>query len=141
MERTPTAPELADLVQAVARRLRHHTLELGGPLPPHQGRALRVICSGEGLRPARLAERLHIAPRSLTDVLDALEEAGLIRRSPDPLDRRAQILTATADGRAMQQRLEEVRDRAAEEVFASLLPDERDRLGGLLRRVAGPRAG
>jgi DNA-binding MarR family transcriptional regulator len=100
-----------------------------------------VICSGEGLRPARLAERLHIAPRSLTDVLDALEEAGLIRRSPDPLDRRAQILTATADGRAMQQRLEEVRDRAAEEVFASLLPDERDRLGGLLRRVAGPRAG
>ena len=139
MERTPTAPELADLVQAVARRLRHHTLELGGPLPPHQGRALRMICAGEGLRPARLAERLHIAPRSLTDVLDALEEAGLVRRSPDPLDRRAQILTATPAGRAMQQRLGEVRDRAAAEVFATLPSADREVLAGLLHRVAGSR--
>lgn len=58
--------------------------EGGGPLPPHRGRALHVICEEGAVRPARLAERLHITPRSVTDVLNALEEAGYVRRGQDP---------------------------------------------------------
>ncbi|MDD0859754.1 MarR family transcriptional regulator [Arthrobacter alpinus] len=35
-----------------------------------------------------LAERLRIAPRSATEVVDQLEAKGLVRREADPSDRR-----------------------------------------------------
>ena len=36
------------------------------------------------MRPSVLAERLRIAPRSATEVVDALEARGLVERGPDP---------------------------------------------------------
>ena len=44
------------------------------------------------MRPSVLAERLHIAARSATEVVDALEERGLVERGPDPDDRRATLV-------------------------------------------------
>jgi DNA-binding MarR family transcriptional regulator len=41
------------------------------------------------MRLSELSEHLHIAPRSATEVVDALESRGLVRRRPDPDDRRA----------------------------------------------------
>ena len=36
-----------------------------------------------------LAESLNVVPRTITDVFDVLERAGLVRRVPDPSDRRS----------------------------------------------------
>ena len=41
-----------------------------------------------GIRSSELAALLHLAPRSATEVIDALESKGLVARSPDPTDRR-----------------------------------------------------
>jgi DNA-binding MarR family transcriptional regulator len=36
-----------------------------------------------------VAERLNVVPRTITDVVDVLERADLVRRVPDPADRRS----------------------------------------------------
>ncbi|MGI8418647.1 MAG: MarR family winged helix-turn-helix transcriptional regulator, partial [Nakamurella sp.] len=92
------------------------------------------------LRLSRLAERLHIAPRSATEVVDALEQKGLVLRSPSPTDRRAVALSMTAEGVALRERLREqlakTQQVQADEMFAVLSESELATLTTLLRRVA-----
>lgn len=128
----PTPAELADLLHAATRAFRQAVRHGGGPLPPHQGRALYVVCEEGVVRPARLAERLHITPRSITDVIDALVEAGLVRRGPDPDDRRAQLIEPTEQGRATEARAREVRAAVAGEFFGAMPTADRAELARLL---------
>ncbi|HEX6452847.1 MAG TPA: MarR family transcriptional regulator [Trebonia sp.] len=126
---------LADLLQGLTRRLRRAQAEQLRPLglTPAQGRALRVITRSEApLRMTELAENLGIVPRSVTTVVDALEEAGLLRRETDPRNRRAILLHLTDRGRAVREDMRDARQRAAEDLFAPLSPGDRETLGALL---------
>lgn len=55
----------------------------------------------DGLRLGELAEVEGISAPSLTRIVHALEEQGLVTRAPDPQDRRAQRVTLTTAGTAM----------------------------------------
>ena len=70
----PPDEPLDALLARTFRMLRHtwaqHAADLG--LAPHQGRALRIIGSDGPMRLSALAERLHVVPRSATEVADAL---------------------------------------------------------------------
>lgn len=132
----PAPADLADLLHGATRAFRHAVRAAGGPLSPHQGRALHVVCEEGAVRPARLAERLHVTPRSVTDVVDALVEAGYVRREQDPDDRRAQLVRPTDAGRAVEARSRVVRVEVAEEFFGGLAPAERTQLADLLSRLA-----
>ena len=128
--------QLADLLHGLTRRLRRAQAERLAPLglTPAQERALRVIARDEEpLRMTELAERLGIVPRSVTTVIDALEEAGLVRREIDPRNRRAILLRLTDRGAAVRDDLREARRRAAEDLFAPLSAEDRKALAGLLR--------
>ena len=130
--------QLADQLQGLTRRLRRAQAERLAPLglTPAQERALRLITRGdEPLRMTELADRLGIVPRSLTTVIDALEEAGLVRREIDPRNRRAILLRLTDQGAAVRDGLREARRRAAEDLFAPLSADDRKTLAGLLARL------
>ncbi|WP_436761811.1 MarR family winged helix-turn-helix transcriptional regulator [Streptosporangium sp. V21-05] len=130
--------ELADLVHGVGHRLRRGYGERLGPLglSPGQARALRVIVDSEPpLRMVQLAERLRIVPRSVTPVVDALEEAGLVRREVDPANRRSTLLVVTGEGRERYEQVREARRRVAEELFSVLTADQQDRLRELLGTV------
>ncbi|MDP9841051.1 MarR family winged helix-turn-helix transcriptional regulator [Streptosporangium lutulentum] len=130
--------ELAELVHGVGHRLRRGYGEQLGPLgmSPGQARALRVIVGSESpLKMVQLAERLKIVPRSVTSVVDALEEAGLVRREIDPASRRSTLLVATSEGRARYERVREARRRAAGELFSVLTPEQQDQLKELLSVV------
>jgi DNA-binding MarR family transcriptional regulator len=127
--------QLADQVHRLTRRLRRAQAERLAPLglTPAQERALRLITRGdEPLRMTELADRLGIVPRSLTTVVDALEEAGLVRREIDPRNRRAILLHLTDEGAAVRDGLREARRRAAEDLFAPLSADDRKTLASLL---------
>lgn len=126
-----TGSDIGELVLRLARLIRHRSLTL--PIPPHQARALRII-GREPIRPARLAEKLGITPRAVTDVVDALSEAGLIDSLADPADRRAKILTMTDDGERHLDAIRASRAVIANEVFASLSESERATLEELLSR-------
>jgi DNA-binding MarR family transcriptional regulator len=130
--------QLADLLHGLTKRLRRSQADGLAPLglTPAQARALRMIVRSEDAEPLRmteLAERLGIVPRSVTTVVDALEEAGLVRREVDPRNRRAILLRLTDRGAAVRDDLREARRRAAENLFAPLSAEDRAALAGLLK--------
>jgi hypothetical protein len=55
----------------------------------HCGEAVGDCDGGAALARTSNAHHLHIAARPATEVVDALESRGLVRRLPDPVDRRA----------------------------------------------------
>lgn len=136
MEQHP--PHTGDLVMAVARRVRRAHLEALAQwqVTPSQSRALRVLASrADGMRPSVLADELRIAPRSATEVVDALEERGWVSRTPDPTDRRATVLTLTDAGRALVAQVDDVRRRASERVLDVLTAAQRRTLHDILTVV------
>lgn len=133
-------PDTADLVMALARRLRRASAEALAEwqVTPSQSRALRVLSTRpDGMRPSALADELRIAPRSATEVADALVERGWVQRAADPTDRRATTLTLTADGRDLVARIDDVRREASEQVLDVLQVAQRRRLHDILLVVVG----
>ncbi|QMU68008.1 MarR family winged helix-turn-helix transcriptional regulator [Streptacidiphilus sp. P02-A3a] len=134
--------ELADAVMRAGKRMRRDTFNRLSPygITPSQGRALDVLARGARhgsgmIRLNQLAERLHIAPRSVTTVVDALEAAGLVARTQDPEDRRAILLRLTEAGDAMLEQIGRVRQEVAGEYFGAISPQQRTELLRLLRAV------
>jgi len=133
--REPAGDEtLAEAFWAVARRLRDTSQETLAPwdVNPSQLRALRVLRRHGVMRLSELSDRLRIAPRSATEVVDALESRGLARRRPDPGDRRATLVEVTGDGAGV---LDAIRGSEAERVFGRLSPTDRSHLARILRRL------
>jgi DNA-binding MarR family transcriptional regulator len=132
------AAELSDLLMRVARTQRRRWREVLAPwdLSPHQARALRVVCEGDGVRLTELAETLHIAPRSATEVADGLQERGLVERAPDPGDRRAVLLRPTGEGRRVRAEVDRARTADSDQLFARLSAADRTTLARLLRELA-----
>src|SRR5688572_14960256 len=121
----------------VARAQRRRFREVLAPwdLSPHHARALRVVSARDGMRLTDLAETLHIAPRSATEVADGLQERGLVERTPDPGDRRAVLLRVTDEGRRIRAEIDAARAADAAELFGRLAPDDRAELARLLRTL------
>jgi DNA-binding MarR family transcriptional regulator len=135
----PGEHTLESSLMAVARGLRRGWAEsiAHTGLAPHQARALRVIFAEGPLRPGVLADRLRVAPRSVTEVVDALVERDLVRREPDPADRRAMTLTITDSGRDLVGEITAIRRAHTEQVFDAVLSgEEQDTLAVLLGRLA-----
>ena len=133
--------QLADLLQRLTRRLRRAQMSQLAPLglTPAQERALRLITfSEEPLRMTELAEQLRVVPRSVTTVIDALEQAGLVRRAIDPANRRAIRLHLTDKGTAVREQMRQARRQASEDLFAPLSAAERDQLISLLSVLEDP---
>ena len=129
--------DLGDLVLRVARAVRRRGAEAMAPwdIAPHHARALKVISRHEGIRPGELAGHLRVAPRSVTDVVDALEARGLLAREPDPGDRRATVLVLTASGRQLMQEIGQARRADADVYFAHLSASDRADLERILRTL------
>lgn len=149
---------LGDLMHAAFRGLRKRWMLQLAPfdLTPHQFRALNAVArAGEaasgggdpapeevsGLRLKELAERLRIAPRSATEVVDQLAAKGLVERRPHPGDRRAALLSLTDEGARLRKLVQADRRREAGEFFSVLEPQDRSELARILGELMPERAG
>ena len=132
-----TDETLADAFRSVSRQLRETSQETLAPwdINPSQFRALRVLNHHGAIRPSDLSGRLHIAPRSATEVVDALQSRGLVERRPDPSDRRATLVELTAHGAGVLNAIRTARGTEAERVFDRLTPDDRGHLARILRQL------
>lgn len=72
---------------------------------------------------ATLAGDLHVTPRTVTALVDALVGTGFVTREPHPSDRRATLVTFTERGRSTAQALLDGHRRLAGQLFAGL-PDD-----------------
>jgi DNA-binding MarR family transcriptional regulator len=128
---------LSEAFWAVARRLREMSQEALAPwdISPSQLRALRVLKRYGTMRLSELSDHLHIAARSATEVVDALESHGLVQRRPDPADRRATLVEVTGHGATILDSIRAARGAEAERVFGRLSAADRAELGRILRAL------
>src|SRR4051812_847916 len=131
------AAELGDLLMRAARTLRRRWRAVLAPwdLSPHQARALGAVGQRDGVRLTDLAEALHIAPRSATEVADGLQDRGLVERTADPADRRVVILRPTDEGRRIRAEIDAARSADSVELFARLPASDRAELARLLHAL------
>ncbi|MGZ8563386.1 MAG: MarR family winged helix-turn-helix transcriptional regulator [Candidatus Limnocylindria bacterium] len=87
------------------------------------------------LSAGQLADGMGLSSGAMTNRLDRVEAAGLVRRLPDPDDRRGVLVEPTDAGRAAWDRATDTQARR-EALIASALSDaEKDQLHALLRRL------
>ncbi|MFE3687264.1 MarR family winged helix-turn-helix transcriptional regulator [Streptomyces sp. NPDC059095] len=84
---------------------------------------------------ADLGRRLAIDPKDMVGMLNHLQQAGLVLRTPDPADRRKNAVTVTPKGTAVLARCGRLAASANAELLAPLTPDEQRQLMALLTRV------
>jgi len=80
----------------VLRRARRDDAAMG--LPPGQASALSVLVFGGPKTLSELAGIEQVQPPTMTRMIDALEQARLIKREQDTVDRRRFRIAATAAG-------------------------------------------
>lgn len=88
------------------------------------------------LRPTELYTSLMISSGGLTDRLDRLRRAGLIRREPSPDDRRSLLVQLTPEGRTRAEAAFREDMALERELLAGLPKQELDDLARLLAKLA-----
>ena len=128
---------LSDAFWSVARRLREASHESLAPwdITPAQLRALRVLARHGPVRLSELSDHLHIAARSTTEVVDAIESRGLVRRRPDPGDRRATLVELTEHGESVLDAIRAARGSETERLFGRLSKTDQAHLARILRKL------
>ncbi len=93
-----------------------------------------------GIRPSQreIADFLRLDPSQVVALVDDLQRHGLVEREPDPVDRRANVVVATAAGRELYAEASADALDAEEELHGALDPAQRAQLAELLRIVAFP---
>ncbi|MEU6808150.1 MarR family transcriptional regulator [Streptomyces sp. NPDC046831] len=97
--------------------------------------ALRRAGDPHTLSPRQLSATLMLTTGGMTGRLDKLERAGLLRRSPDPHDRRGLQVTLTGKGLRLVDEAVAAGLAAQTEALSALGADQADQLAGLLRQL------
>jgi DNA-binding MarR family transcriptional regulator len=108
--------------------LREHGLSLPGL------KLLTALASGD--RSMReISQVLHVAPRTVTDMIDTLEGRGLVARCAHATDRRITLLRLTEAGARELATASTASERVAATAISALDEDEQRALQSLLERV------
>ncbi|MFF8607022.1 MarR family winged helix-turn-helix transcriptional regulator [Streptomyces sp. NPDC015346] len=103
-------------------------------LTPQQGQLLCVLLS-QPYGMSELGAVLGLAKSSLTGLVDRTSRRGLVRREPDPEDRRAVRVALTEEGARVAAEFYAETCRRVERLPAGLGEADRDTLAELLARV------
>jgi len=119
----------------VARQVRQMSMRALAPwdITPSHARALGVLTRQGEIRLSELSDHLHIAPRTATEVVDALQERGFVQRQADPDDRRATLVSLTDEGKRVSDAIRSTRAAQAERFFGTLSAADRAHLSRILR--------
>lgn len=141
----PSLTALADRLHSAAihllRRVRAEDAATG--LTASRLSALSVVVYGGPIRMGDLAAAEQVRPPTASRTVSALEDEDLVRRVPDPADRRVQMVEATPSGRRL---LEEGRRRRVARLARDLEELDREaldvltRAAELLEKIALPSA-
>lgn len=96
---------------------------------------LLELVRGGPLRPRDLQERLLFAQYNLSRLLDRMEKAELIERTPCPDDARCQWIKASKHGIELRKQMWPIYSNAVNQLFDRLSDAEADRLASLLQRT------
>jgi DNA-binding MarR family transcriptional regulator len=118
-------------VMRLARRLRNQRTDYSVSIT--QLAVLGTLMRHGTMTPRELADHERVQPPSMTRILTALEERGLIERAAHPTDRRQVLVSLTGEAEAMITEDRRVREAWLTRRLAELTPAERATL-----RAAAP---
>jgi DNA-binding MarR family transcriptional regulator len=139
-ELDPAVEGIVDRTMGISRRFKRMMEETlaGFDLTYGEYQVLGALRqAGEPYRssPGRLASHTELSSGAMTNRLDRLEEAGFIRRLPDPDDRRGVLVELSAKGRKVYNDAVGAQARKEALVAAALGDEEKEQLNALLRRL------
>lgn len=140
---TPARRAVVSVVRAfgaVSRQMGPHYARFG--LTPPQFQMLTVLnrLRDERVTQRRLGNELYVSFPNVTVMLTRLEEAGLIKRTVNPADRREKFVKISGRGRKLLQKIWKDQPAQLESVMAGLDDSERLELARLLNRlIAAPK--
>lgn len=124
MQNDDTERELADAVARLRRAMRRaaRSSDPQNKLSVAQLELLSAVSENPGTRPGQLARFLHLAPNSVTTLVNGLHALGLITRASNPDDRRTVELTLSEDGERAVRRWQTTNAQILRAAFDTLHP-------------------
>jgi DNA-binding MarR family transcriptional regulator len=134
-----TEPQQASLALALLRAsdwfnnaLVRHLADSGWPLLTRTQSLTFATLGPAGARPADLARTVGISRQSMQKVLEELQAAGLVETRPDPVDRRAKLVTVSPRGQQMVEQAKAVLEQLEAELNQRIGPEH---VAGLRRAL------
>ena len=139
--------ELLERLEAAQSELRRRFLDAATPslecefaevgrITIHQMEVVRRLLLGDGMTMREVAEAQSIGLSGATQLIDRLEQRGLVTRVRDLHDRRVQHVVPTERARELAARFKTGLRRASEELFSTLDDEELRHYVVLTERVA-----
>lgn len=129
---------LAAELWLIGRRVRRNHLTLVHEVAPELGvngyALLETLAVQPERRQSALAEAIGTDKPTMSRLVQELEEAGLVERSPDPSDGRAQLVRLTAEGEERMTRVLERRRGIYESRLDDWSAEDLDQMAGVLAR-------
>ena len=100
---------------------------------------LSSVANREADSASGLCKSISYDPGAMTRMIDRLQQKGLLRRVPNPEDRRAMNLELTVAGKALYPQLVAAKDRVQAQFLRGFSEEEAQLLETLLRRMLANR--
>jgi DNA-binding MarR family transcriptional regulator len=128
---------IVDRINSLQRRFRqaHEETLRDWELTWGEWKVLGSLRHGESSSPGELCDALELSSGAMTNRLDRLEEAGLVRRAPDPDDRRGVKLELTEAGERVWTESTSAQAQKEIVVASALTKREQVQLNSLLRKL------
>lgn len=122
---------LRQLFQQHTSRWQHAMPELTKP----QYAVMRAIAEHPGIEQVALTEVAVSTKATLAEMLNRMEMRGLVRREPDPQDKRRRFVFLTTEGNALLNHCLPVGAGVDDAFLGKLSMQERKQLGELIRKM------
>jgi MarR family transcriptional regulator, organic hydroperoxide resistance regulator len=132
--------EEATLIRLLAASFKLSRARLQDELEPHgvhagQDYLVQVLADEDGLSIGEMASRLAVEVPTVVKTVQRMEAAGIVRREPDPADRRLRRIVLTERGRAVEPLVRAALVDVTSTATTGLSDAERAQLVALLERV------
>jgi DNA-binding MarR family transcriptional regulator len=120
-----TEPQLASRLRLAVGRLSRRIRLASNDVPPLQLSTLVTVEAHGPLRQGELAQREAVSAPTMSRILAALDERGLVLRTPDPADARSTLVAISAAGSHTLREVRSQRTALLDARLARLTPEQR----------------
>jgi DNA-binding MarR family transcriptional regulator len=132
---TEVLDRLHSLMHGLRRHLQDAMRQDGEGLGPMEVRCLAYFMRNDGHTQRDLVQHSGRDKAQIARIVKTLHERGLLQSCPDPEDGRSQRVSATAQGQALQRKMQQHRVRFEKTMTAGLNDSDRAALLALLDRL------
>ncbi|PGX73146.1 MarR family transcriptional regulator [Priestia megaterium] len=129
--------EIRELLDKISGQMRRNYNQLLQDVNLHAGQdnLLCKLWANDGLTQVQLCEHLKCEPPTVTNMVKALEQKGIVYRQRDEKDGRISRVYLTPEGRDLEGPVNERWRKQQDKLLASIIPEERLLLRRLMKQM------